>query len=297
MNSNTGHMGTGPPGRRSRQAAARGTKAFTLVETVIAFAILVISLLGVSLYFNNAMLFQRFGSEYSIANAAANAVLEYVLTTDVLTLPSMHGGVFTETYSATSPTYSSAMVGASLRGLGGSETGEPYTDANANSKLDWNDSTGSPQFQRDNVYQTGQTGETFTNSNANGVWDPPARCVQVFVANMQCTAFTDTNPATGSAPIVGYRDAGEPYTCRDAAVPPLTLQRPGPAYAGRVFWNDPNPVYNPLLSLSGYVCPNNAVCTSRSIDANRSMQIIIRVNWIGGRGASKFEIRTVRAFY
>ena len=66
------------PVRPVRCAAgpARSMAAFTLIEVLFAFAVLAIGLLGVSLYFSNATLFQRFGSEYSIANSAANAVLE-----------------------------------------------------------------------------------------------------------------------------------------------------------------------------------------------------------------------------
>jgi len=260
--------------------------AFTLIEVLFAFAVLAIGLLGVSLYFSNATLFQRFGSEYSIANSAANAVLEYCFTVDFLTLPSLHGRVLTFKPDSTCPSLAASSFGASPTGLGGSDKGEPYTDANGNVKIDWDDNTGSLAVQRDNIYQGTQTGEVFTDSNSNGQWDPPSRSIQIFVTNMECTAFVDTDPATASAPIVGYKDPTETLVHENAA-----------QFPGRCFWNDPNPVYSPLASASGYICPLAATCDSASIDANRSMRILIRVNWEGGRGQSKLEIRTIRALY
>lgn len=264
--------------------------AYSLVEVVIATGVLVVALLGIALYFDNALLFQGFGKEYSIANAAANAVLEYCLAMDFIQLPYEHGRVLTLKPESSCPSMPATAYGATLYGLGGSDIGESYTDSNTNKKIDWNDNSGPLNVQRDNIYQVGQTGESFIDTNGNGMWDPPSRCIQLFVWNMECTAFVDTNPPTAENPTLGYKDPNEQY-----------LHETGPNPPGRVFWNDPNPQWNPSASPSGFICPLASgvpsACGSVSVDANRSMRILIRVRWVGSRGNSQLEVRTIRAFY
>ena len=266
-----------------RKGSARPA-GFTLVELMIAFSVLVIALLGVALYFNNAVMLQRFGKEYSIANAAANAVLEYCYAVDFLALPRLHGCALTLSPDASCRSLQATLVGANLGGLGGSDAGEPYTDVNLNSKIDWDDNSGTLGLQRNHIYEVGQTGESFTDSDGDGQWDPPSRCIQIFVTNMECTAFVDTNPATTGAPTVGYKDATEKYVHENEASLP-----------GRCFWNDSNPVYDPTVSASGYLCPRRSSCSSASIDCNRCMRVLIRVRWLGSRGQCTLEVRTIRA--